>query len=239
MGTNGGPDIVTDGLVFSVDAANKKSYPDSGTAVNNLSGNSDSTLTNGTTHDTTFSGAFDFDGSNDKIVTPVTATNWADVAFTIQMWTSDCTASDSCFEMGGDGGTNNFGLVGFYWSTSNRIFSFWRAGGAGGAYGTYRGFRMEPPHTRTEPNNLCLTFTGVGGTNATTIVNNCTLYFNGISQTVIHGGGGTPNTSGILELGGSKYPLNGKIHKTLYYDRVLTSQEVLQNYNATKGRFGL
>lgn len=229
-----GKSIVTDGLVFSVDAANKKSYPGSGTAVKDLSGNSDSTLTNGTTHDTTFIGAFDFDGSNDKIVTPVTATNWADVAFTIQLWTSDCTQNDSCFVMGGDGGTNNFGLVGFYWSSSNLIFSYWRTGG-----GTSKGFRMQVPHDRTAPNNLCLTFTGVGGTNTTTIVNNCTLYFNGISQTVIHGGGGTPSTSGILELGGGNYPLNGKIHNTLYYDRVLTSQEVLQNYNATKNRFGL
>ena len=235
MGTHGGPNIVTDGLVFSVDAANKKSYPGSGTAVNDLSGNSDSTLTNGTTHDTTYGGAFDFDGSNDTITTPITATNWADVPFTIQLWTSDCSVNDSCFEAGGDGGTNNFGVIGFYWSTSNRIYCYWREGGTG----AYRAFRMEVPHDRTEPNNLCLTFTGVGGTNTTTIVNNCTLYFNGISQTVIHGGGGTPNTSGILELGGSKYPLNGKIHNTLYYDRVLTSQEVLKNYNATKGRFGL
>ena len=32
MATNGGPNIIEDGLVFEVDAANKKSYPGSGTA---------------------------------------------------------------------------------------------------------------------------------------------------------------------------------------------------------------
>ena len=31
MATNGGPKIIKDGLVFAVDAANKKSYPGSGT----------------------------------------------------------------------------------------------------------------------------------------------------------------------------------------------------------------
>jgi hypothetical protein len=234
MSTIGSPNTVTDGLVLALDAANKKSYPGTGTVVSDLSGNTNSTLTNGTTYDSTFGGAFDFDGTNDKIVTPVTASNWADVAFTIQLWTSDCTINDSCLEMGGDGSTNNFGLIGFYWSSNNRISNFWRAGGGAG-----QAFRMEPPHDRTAPNNLCMTYTGVGGTNTTTIVNNCTLYFNGISQTIITGGNGTPQTTSTLNLGGDSYSLNGKIHNTLYYDRVLTPQEVLQNYNATKTRFGL
>jgi len=39
MGTYGGPDTVTDGLVLALDAANKKSYPGSGTTWYDLSGN--------------------------------------------------------------------------------------------------------------------------------------------------------------------------------------------------------
>ena len=35
----GGPNIVTDGLVFYVDAANQKSYPGTGTTVNDLTSN--------------------------------------------------------------------------------------------------------------------------------------------------------------------------------------------------------
>ena len=46
------PKIVTDGLVLSVDAANKKSYPGSGTTWYDLSGNAiNGTLTNGPTFD--------------------------------------------------------------------------------------------------------------------------------------------------------------------------------------------
>jgi glycerol uptake facilitator-like aquaporin len=33
--------------------------------------------------------------------------------------------------------------------------------------------------------------------------------------------------------------LNGRIAQTLIYNRALTQAEVLQNYNATKARFGL
>ena len=39
MAVHGGPDIITDGLVLSLDAADKNSYPGSGTTWTDLSGN--------------------------------------------------------------------------------------------------------------------------------------------------------------------------------------------------------
>ena len=42
---------------------------------------------------------------------------------------------------------------------------------------------------------------------------------------------------GTNSLGGERY--NGKIYTTMVYNRGLSNIEVLQNYNATKGRFGL
>jgi hypothetical protein len=63
MGTQGGPGIVTDGLVLSLDAANKKSYPGSGTAWTDLSGAGKSgTLTNGPVFSSDNVGIIDFDG---------------------------------------------------------------------------------------------------------------------------------------------------------------------------------
>lgn len=48
MSVKGGPDIVTDGLVFNLDAANRKSYPGSGTTWYDLSGNNNNgTITGG------------------------------------------------------------------------------------------------------------------------------------------------------------------------------------------------
>ena len=63
------PRIVTDGLVLALDAGNAKSYPGSGTAWTDLSGNSNNgTLTNGSTYSSVDGGAIVFDGSDDYVV---------------------------------------------------------------------------------------------------------------------------------------------------------------------------
>ena len=68
MGTFGGAQpIVTDGLVFAVDAANYESYPGSGTTWTDLAGSNDGTLTNGPTFDSGNGGSIAFDGSDDKV----------------------------------------------------------------------------------------------------------------------------------------------------------------------------
>ena len=59
--------IVTDGLVFYVDAGNGDSYPGSGTAWSDLVGSNNGTLVNGPTYNSTNGGSFVFDGSNDYV----------------------------------------------------------------------------------------------------------------------------------------------------------------------------
>jgi hypothetical protein len=76
------------------------------------------------------------------------------------------------------------------------------------------------------------------------------MYINGVYNT----GSTMPFTASILQTtpiiggrttgGGSPTPadadfLNGRIYSTQIYNRALSASEVLQNYNATKGRFGL
>ena len=48
--------VVTDGLVFYVDAGNGNSYPGSGTTWSDLVGGNDGTLTNGPTYTTSGTG---------------------------------------------------------------------------------------------------------------------------------------------------------------------------------------
>ena len=62
--------IVTDGLVFYVDAGNNKSYPGSGTTCTDLVGGNDGTLTNGPTFNSANGGNILFDGSNDRLIFP-------------------------------------------------------------------------------------------------------------------------------------------------------------------------
>ena len=62
-----GPQLITNGLVFALDAANNKSYPGSGTTWNDLVGSNNGTLQNSPTFNTEKGGVIDLDGNNDRI----------------------------------------------------------------------------------------------------------------------------------------------------------------------------
>ena len=65
MGLSHSPRIVTDGLVFCVDAGDKMSYPGAGTTWTDLSKNrNNGTLVNGPTFDSANGGSISLDGSN-------------------------------------------------------------------------------------------------------------------------------------------------------------------------------
>jgi len=66
MGTFGGPDIITDGLILSLDAGSERSYPGSGTTWYDLSGQgAHAEAVNMPTWNS--NGYFEFDGINDEL----------------------------------------------------------------------------------------------------------------------------------------------------------------------------
>jgi hypothetical protein len=68
MSLSHSPSIVTNGLVFCLDAANSKSYPGTGTDWTDLSGNQiNGILTNGPAYNSSNGGSIVFDGINDYI----------------------------------------------------------------------------------------------------------------------------------------------------------------------------
>ena len=69
MGLGHSPTIITDGLVFSLDAANSRSYSGSGLTAFGLIGGINGTLVNGVGFTTSNRGSFIFDGTNDQIST--------------------------------------------------------------------------------------------------------------------------------------------------------------------------
>ena len=77
--------IVTDGLVFYVDAGNEDSYPGSGTTWSDLIGGNDGTLYNTPTFGTANGGYIEFDGTNEyyeigqSIISGLSA-------FTLEVW---------------------------------------------------------------------------------------------------------------------------------------------------------
>ena len=115
MGLSHSPRIVTDGLVFCVDAGDKMSYPGAGTTWTDLSKNrNNGTLTNGPTFDSANGGSIVFDGTNDRVdCGNSTSLNFgnssSDFPFSIVSWAKfdSFSSTNPIFARGeGDGSTN-------------------------------------------------------------------------------------------------------------------------------------
>jgi len=206
-----GPKIITNGLVLYLDAANRNSYPGSGTSWYDLSGNGNTaTLTNGPTFNSSNGGSIVFDGADDRVdsINVSSLTN-----MTIELWIYDTRSSGQ-----------------------RDILTY---NGNSGAY-TFNGTSF-----RTDGNGLGgRLFNGVGNPPLNQwyrfcYVKNNELYINQTMYT----GTGSDNSYGTLSFANSRSDvgnlLNGRISSIKIYNRNLTSTEILQNYNATKSRFGL
>tara|TARA_R100000951_G_scaffold80641_1_gene68446 strand:- start:1680 stop:2327 length:648 start_codon:yes stop_codon:yes gene_type:complete len=215
MSTQGGPNIVTDGLVLALDAANQKSYPGSGTAWNDLSGNANTgTLTNGPTFDSGNSGAISFDGTNDLVeCSAISSTN-----FTNSVWMMVDTKDIN-------------GIISWTVGTVRRELLFVE-GDISIVYGSSK-YKRGPVLANGVWTNVVGTYDG------TTPL----IYVNGVSQTLgseLAGGAGAADKCYIGRTAfATPYYFDGKIADVKIYNKALTSVEILQNYNATKGRFGL
>ena len=230
MGTHGGPDTVTDGLVLSLDAANKKSYPGSGTAWNDLSGNAiNGTLTNGPVFSSDNVGIIDFDGSNDYIQLQSNGTGtFNNQIFSLGMWFKvDSLASyNVLFSYDYTAHSAPHYATHLRLETSGRIRFHWN-NGANRSMFTDEGVIVADTWY-----NIYITFKSgkqqlfINGTviHSTTLPDTITFY----NQEVWIG---RSNFS-------SGYT-NGKITLFNYYNRELSAAEVVQNYNAIKNRFGL
>ena len=82
-----GPNVVTNGLVLALDAANTKSYVSGSTTWNDLSGNNNSgSLVNGPTFNSANLGSIVFDGVDDYINCGNSSTLNITETFTISLW---------------------------------------------------------------------------------------------------------------------------------------------------------
>jgi hypothetical protein len=225
-----GPNISTNGLVLALDAANTKSYPGSGTAWTDLSGNTNNgTLTNGPTFNSANGGSIVFDGADDTVVT--TATPSTTQNFTISIWFNPNTLSTGVshnvvYVSAESGNTlrlyknTNFATNVLAW-----LLYFETTTGSVGV--------AIPSYTYT-PNTWTNSVFAVGSTGTYKV------YING---SIVSSQIGTnfsrwylPNSNLILSNGGT-FP--GKIASLNIWQGELTSNEILQNYNAQKSRFNL
>jgi len=231
MATLYSPKIVTAGLVLCLDAGNNKSYPSSGTTWTDLSGNNNNgTLTNGPTFTSSFGGSIVFDGTNDYVDLGNISQLKPTTQITVSAWVYRSTMNDnqdeaiiSCTQVGG---------YELFYSTNKMTFYVY----AGGSY--------RVPEMSTSAISGWMNFT------ATYDNRYAKLYYNGVLQNTVDSGA-TNNISYVAnniligaEAGAgstrdSGFEWTGNIAQVSIYNRALTPQEVLQNYNATKARFGL
>ena len=223
-----GPRTVTNGLVLALDAADKNSYIGSGTSWRDLSGNNyTSTLTNGPTFSNSNGGSILFDGTNDYVVSSNFTPNFS--TKTLSGWVKLSSVS----QQGG-------GVVTLQ-STDGLVFDsiVYNETGQGWGFGS-NGF------SRTNWSGVSETSTSVWVNITATYENsNYRMYRNGILiYTLTSFGALNFNFNSNVQLayrhlGGGSAFLAGNIANTFVYNRILTGTEILQNYNATKTRFGL
>ena len=130
MGVSAGPDLIQDGLVYSVDASDKNSYPGSGTSWNDLVHENHGTLTNGPTlvSDGTSGNYINLDGTNDYIeVGNVAEIKQAiNQTFSISFWTRPVYNAGYRCVFGFMNGDNTAG-GGVEFVNNTRKFKFWVA----------------------------------------------------------------------------------------------------------------
>jgi len=227
--------IVTDGLVLYLNAADSQSYPGTGTTWFDLSGNgNDGTLTNGPTFDSGNKGSIVFDGVNDRITTPILYDTWHTHNWTLDAWLKydNVQSDDAFFEMSRVSTSGNWGLNTV--TRAGNLYFYWV--GTSGAGHVLSSSEISNGNLF----NISITFNAPGGTpSQSDLYNNTTTYINGQLVSHIAAGSASITSAGQLTIGGVLYPFQGNIYSFKYYERVVSPQEILQNYNATKSRFNL
>lgn len=226
--------IVTDGLVYYIDSYNTKSYVSGSTIGNNLKNNefNKAFLTNGVSY---IDGVWDLDGTNQYIeATPLTFLNGIS-QFSFETMVKFNTAGDNAgFFSIGTSFTNDI-LIAF---DGGNDWWFAQVGN-----GLDSAIYTDPVDISTTLNwnHLTVVYDGtlVGDTNR------LKMYINGVQQTVNVANSPIPATTGVgmstTHIGqynlASGWTFDGKISYVRLYDKPLSSDEVIQNYNSTKTRF--
>jgi hypothetical protein len=215
--------IVTTNLSMFLDAGNASSYPGSGTAWTDLSGNSrNGTLTNGPTYTSADGGAIVFDGTNDFVQCSGSITATAATFVTWMRRNGTQGSYDGILLSRGSS------VTGMMFQSSNQLAYIWN--NAINTYTWNSGLTL-PDLT------WCMVAVSVTSSSATAYL----CQSGGITSatnTVSH----TSTTLDDIKIGqddfGGRF-FTGNIATAMIYDRALSADEITQNFYALRGRYGL
>ena len=236
MGVSGGPNIIEDGLVLSLDAADRNSYTGSGTTWKDLSGNNSNATLNNFVGFATSPPTTTFDGGDDYAAIPYNS-NFNSMIWTISCWikfnsipqTYDSIISRDFFD----------GVISFFLDCG--LDDKFRAG----SYKASPDTRYEILSTTTLSSRIGLWTNVVIYRTSDYKIG---MFINGVKETETTFGSvdfETTNVNSGITLGAINLVGSIDRHTTVHissvhiYNRDISSQEIIQNYNALKSRFNL
>ena len=223
-----GPKIVTDGLVLCLDAADRNSYPGSGSTWYDLSGNG----RNGTLNNAVYNSANNamyFDENGDY----VSVSDFSFSNFTVCSFVKLNKINDYQGIMGQ--ADTIFSNLSFAFRVLNNNKLNISCSSTGTSSSGYSELNSNATLTSGVWYYLCTSFNKP----------DLKLYINGNEDNNKSFNADFYNSTSSFIIGGYAYGtglnylLNGYIGSMSFYNRALTSDEIAQNYNAIKGRFGL
>ena len=229
MGTGYNPSIVTDGLVFCVDAANQRSYPKSGTTWSDLAGSNNGTLANmdASNFDSANGGGLLFDGTDEYVHGGDTAgsiTNPCSIAIWFKATgvpSNNDTAGGALFAQSNDFHHGIF--ISMSWAYSRILFS------------TYVNNSINSSTNSVSQNDYHY-ITGRQDGAVQQIFLNGELIASR-SYTSAPYAANPAYQIGRWGMGSYQRYCNGYIYNLSLYNRALTADEIRQNYEATIGRY--
>ena len=234
MAGNVAPNIVNDdSLLFYLDTVNIKSYVNGSTTWRDISkAGNNGTLVNSPAFSSANGGSIVFDGTDDYCNIPISAVPTGSQA-TVSFWTKfNVTQASSIFSAYNSAGQRQINIH-LTWSDS---VAYWDCGATGGTYDRINSSTLTTAQ-KTGWHNWVFTKDAITGT--------MVIYLDGIS---LASGTGKTNTIGTISTASKRCAIasfddtmyySGNISSMLLYNRVLSTTEITQNFNATKTRFGL
>ena len=230
-------DIVENGLVFNIDPANRASYPKTGINMfNTLNTSLSASLQDdGTSPSPQFDpsqgqGVINFDGVDDEAVTNTNFSAFQTNKWSLSVWFNIASGYSDYNAICGNG--YPFQVYVF----SNKIHSWLsRSVSSGGGAYFLNNFTSTQNISTDTWNYLVFSRNG----------NNYTYYINGVLDNTATSDSNVcavPNIKfhlGNLWPSNNSYNFKGDIGPLHIYDRSLSANEVLRNFNALRGRFGV
>jgi hypothetical protein len=234
------PRIATDGLVLCLDAANTKSYGGSGSTWTDIIGSYNGTI-RGATHTSGAGGYFTFDGINDYVDSGNLGSGFNDYTVIVWFYPTSVTNHENVLDCNYSTNSNT-GNLGPRLEMNSSGGLTWIYSDSTSNNNNYYSHSVKSSGLSANTwHCAAITYTSTGNTSVT--------YYNGSATGLSRSSVGSPsgqyttfndlNVGRGFHLGGGERYYTGRVGAVQIYNTTLTADDISQNFNALRGRFGI